>query len=58
MCPNFNACLQRLLDYIKPTQVHVMKAGQIILSGGIEVAGEYSVMELTAAAVCRRADCQ
>lgn len=37
-------CLQRLLNYIQPTHVHVMKAGQIILSGGIEVAGDVSAL--------------
>lgn len=31
--------LQRLLNYIKPDQVHVMENGKIIYSGGVEVAG-------------------
>ena len=31
--------VQRLLNYITPDQVHVMEAGKIIYSGGIEVAG-------------------
>ena len=31
--------VQRLLNYIKPDQVHVMESGRIIYSGGIEVAG-------------------
>ena len=30
--------LQRLLTYIKPDAVHVMEAGRIIYSGGMEVA--------------------
>ena len=30
--------LQRLLSYIQPDKVHVMEAGKIIYSGGIEVA--------------------
>jgi Fe-S cluster assembly ATP-binding protein len=29
---------QRLLDYIKPDFVHVLKNGQIIKSGGLELA--------------------
>ena len=29
---------QRLLDYIKPDQVHVMSAGRIVHSGGPELA--------------------
>ena len=29
---------QRLLDYIKPTYVHVLRHGKIILSGGPELA--------------------
>jgi len=29
---------QRLLDYIKPDFVHVLKNGQIIKSGGAELA--------------------
>ena len=28
---------QRLLDYIKPTHVHIMKEGSIIKSGGKEL---------------------
>ena len=28
---------QRLLDYIKPTHVHIMKEGTIIKSGGVEI---------------------
>ena len=35
--------VQRLLNYITPDWVHVMEAGRIIHSGGIEVAG---VLEL------------
>jgi len=31
---------QRLLDYIKPDVVHVMAAGQIVKSGGPELALE------------------
>ena len=31
---------QRLLNYIKPDFVHVMMAGKIIKSGGIELAVE------------------
>ena len=34
-----DAGMQRLLNYIKPDQVHVMENGKIIYSGGIEVAG-------------------
>ena len=30
--------LQRLLTYIQPDKVHVMEAGKIIYSGGMEVA--------------------
>ena len=30
--------LQRLLSYIQPDKVHVMEAGKIIYSGGMEVA--------------------
>ncbi len=32
----FNA--QRLLNYITPEAVHIMEAGRIIYSGGLEVA--------------------
>ena len=31
-------CLQRLLNYVVPEAVHIMEAGRIIYSGGIEVA--------------------
>ncbi|MEJ6634361.1 MAG: Fe-S cluster assembly ATPase SufC, partial [Akkermansiaceae bacterium] len=31
---------QRLLDYIKPDKVHVMSDGQIVKSGGAELALE------------------
>ena len=31
---------QRLLDYIKPDQVHVMAEGRIVRSGGPELALE------------------
>ena len=31
---------QRLLDYIKPDAVHVMSDGQIVKSGGAELALE------------------
>lgn len=31
---------QRLLDYIVPDRVHVLSGGQIIRSGGKELAGE------------------
>ena len=30
--------LQRLLNYVVPEAVHIMEAGKIIYSGGIEVA--------------------
>lgn len=30
--------MQRLLSYIQPDKVHVMEAGKIIYSGGMEVA--------------------
>ena len=30
--------LQRLLNYVVPEAVHIMEAGRIIYSGGIEVA--------------------
>jgi Fe-S cluster assembly ATP-binding protein len=29
--------LQRLLDYIKPDYVHVMEAGRITTTGGMEI---------------------
>ena len=32
------ACLQRLLDYIKPDRVHVLAGGRIVASGGPELA--------------------
>jgi len=34
---------QRLLDYIKPTYVHVMQNGQIIKTGSLELASELEV---------------
>lgn len=30
--------MQRLLNYVVPEAVHIMEAGRIIYSGGIEVA--------------------
>ena len=30
--------MQRLLNYVVPEAVHIMEAGKIIYSGGIEVA--------------------
>jgi Fe-S cluster assembly ATP-binding protein len=34
---------QRLLDYIKPTYVHVMQNGQIIKTGSSELASELEI---------------
>jgi Fe-S cluster assembly ATP-binding protein len=34
---------QRLLDYIKPTYVHVMQDGQIIKTGSADLAKELEV---------------
>ena len=31
---------QRLLDYVKPDQVHVLSRGRIVRSGGAELAHE------------------
>ena len=31
---------QRILDYIKPDQVHVMAAGRVIASGGSELVDQ------------------
>jgi Fe-S cluster assembly ATP-binding protein len=31
---------QRLLDYVRPDQVHVLQAGKIVRSGGPELAHE------------------
>ena len=44
---------QRLLDYIKPDRVHVLAGGQIVRSGGAELALEleksgYAEMQATA----------
>ena len=32
------ACAQRLLNFVVPEAVHIMEAGRIIYSGGLEVA--------------------
>jgi Fe-S cluster assembly ATP-binding protein len=32
--------LQRLLEYIVPTQVHIMKEGKIVQTGGLELVDQ------------------
>lgn len=41
---------QRLLEYIVPSQVHIMQEGRIVISGGLELvdqleAGGYAALE-------------
>ena len=49
---NAYVLLQRLLEYIVPTQVHIMKEGQIVQTGGLELvdqleAGGYAALKST-----------
>lgn len=37
MCNVHRAHLQRLLDYIQPDFVHVMRDGAIVTTGGMEI---------------------